>query len=61
MFDKNHFRFSHRFVNTIAGYLLNVLMTLSWLAAVCVAVYNFVYDRERGQEEVILSDKHNVL
>ncbi|KAL4240022.1 ATP-binding cassette sub- A member 12 [Mactra antiquata] len=43
------------FVNVIAGYLLNVIMTLSWLAAISVAVYNLVYDRERGQEETLIA------
>ncbi|KAH3873422.1 hypothetical protein DPMN_036657 [Dreissena polymorpha] len=41
------------FVNTIAGYLLPVLMTISFIASIAVAVYNLVYDRERGQEETL--------
>ncbi|XP_052766846.1 uncharacterized protein LOC128207750 isoform X2 [Mya arenaria] len=41
------------FVNTIAGYLLPVMMTVSWIAGIAVAVYNLVYDRERGQEETL--------
>lgn len=42
-----------KFVNTIAGYLLPVILTFSWIAGISVAVYNLVYDRERGQEETL--------
>ena len=42
-------------MNVIGGYLLPVLMTVSWIAGIAIAVYNLVYDRERGQEEVIVN------
>ena len=36
----------------LSSYLLPIMMTIAWLAAISVATKNLVYDRENGQEEV---------
>ncbi|KAJ8318608.1 hypothetical protein KUTeg_003699 [Tegillarca granosa] len=42
-----------RYLTYLSSYLLPVMMTIAWLAAIAVATKNFVYDREIGQEEAL--------
>lgn len=43
---------SYRYMELLSSYLLPIMMTIAWLAAISVATKNLVYDRENGQEEV---------
>lgn len=44
----------YRYMELLSSYLLPIMMTIAWLAAISVATKNLVYDRENGQEEVNL-------
>ncbi|XP_060072042.1 uncharacterized protein LOC132551915 [Ylistrum balloti] len=41
------------YMNALSMYLLPVMMTLAWVAALAVATKNLVYDRQDGQEEAL--------
>ncbi|XP_069125420.1 phospholipid-transporting ATPase ABCA1-like [Argopecten irradians] len=41
------------YMNTLSMYLLPVMMTMAWIAALAVATKNLVYDRQNGQEEAL--------
>jgi hypothetical protein len=46
------YNFFDRYLELLSSYLLPVMMTIAWLAAISIATKNLVYDRENGQEEV---------
>ncbi|XP_076450764.1 uncharacterized protein LOC143286815 isoform X2 [Babylonia areolata] len=39
------------YIHYLGSYLLPILMTFAWLAAIGIATHNLVYDRQSGQEE----------
>ncbi|XP_070186023.1 uncharacterized protein [Littorina saxatilis] len=39
------------YLHFLGSYLLPILMTFAWLAAIGIAAHNLVYDRQNGQEE----------
>ncbi|XP_021364515.1 ATP-binding cassette sub-family A member 1-like isoform X2 [Mizuhopecten yessoensis] len=41
------------YMNTLSMYLLPIMMTLAWVAALAVSTKNLVYDRQYGQEEAL--------
>ncbi|XP_056019725.1 uncharacterized protein LOC125668687 isoform X2 [Ostrea edulis] len=41
------------YLELLSSYLLPVMMTIAWLAAISIATKNLVYDRENGQEEAL--------
>lgn len=43
-----------RYLYLLGSYLLPVLITFAWLAALGIATHILVYDRQDGQEEVLL-------
>lgn len=49
----------YRYMELLSSYLLPIMMTIAWLAAISVATKNLVYDRENGQEEVNLVSSVN--
>ena len=42
----------YSYIHFLGSYLLPMLMTFAWLAAMGIATHNLVYDRQSGQEEV---------
>ncbi|XP_061191991.1 uncharacterized protein LOC133200204 [Saccostrea echinata] len=42
-----------KYMELLSSYLLPIMMTIAWLAAISVATKNLVYDRENGQEEAL--------
>ncbi|XP_078319098.1 uncharacterized protein LOC111121791 isoform X3 [Crassostrea virginica] len=42
-----------QYMELLSSYLLPIMMTIAWLAAISVATKNLVYDRENGQEEAL--------
>lgn len=49
----------YSYMELLSSYLLPIMMTIAWLAAISVATKNLVYDRENGQEEVNLVSSVN--
>lgn len=49
----------YRYMELLSSYLLPIMMTIAWLAAISVATKSLVYDRENGQEEVNLVSSVN--